>query len=69
MYLPNVANTLGALGYAHLHWQQPKQAEIYLKEAIELLMPLAQHAPQLFNWKLDFAKQLLQQALNTPDTK
>ncbi len=65
VYLPDVANTLSAYGSAHLSWQQPKKAIIYLKEAEEIFTIFAAQALQVFKRKLDLIQHLLQQASET----
>ncbi len=62
IYLPYVANTLGAYGFAHLKWQQSKEATTYLYEAEKIFMKLAAQAPQDFEDNLDLIQQLLRQA-------
>jgi len=62
VYLPDVANTLTAFGVAYLHWQQPEEAIIYFKEAIEIFSFFAEQAPQVFSGKLELTRRLLQQA-------
>ncbi|MEZ5535383.1 MAG: tetratricopeptide repeat protein [Thiolinea sp.] len=48
VYLPDLANTLGTFGMAYLGWELPEKARPLLKEATEMLSPLAMKLPTVF---------------------
>ena len=62
VHLPNVADTLCALGETYLHWQESQQALIYLQEAATILAPFAKQAPELFAAKHATILKLIEQA-------
>ena len=62
VFMPNVANTLSALGLAQLQWQDKQQARVSLQEAADMLRPYAQQAPGVFGDKQAIALFLLAKA-------
>ncbi|MBK8454910.1 MAG: tetratricopeptide repeat protein [Thiofilum sp.] len=51
VYLPDLASTLGNYGVAHLNWNDKEKAFVLLKEATEILSPLAQQYPNIYGDK------------------
>jgi len=62
VYLPDLATTLGAMGLAYLKWDNNKKALPLLKEATDILRPLAKQYPGIFGNKQAYFLLLLAQA-------
>lgn len=67
VYLPNLVNTLGGYGLAHLQWNNKEKAFPLLKEAAEILSPLAQQYPTIYGDKQAFNLYLAAQASGNDD--
>ncbi len=51
VYLPDVANTLGAYGLTYLYWGLPNKAKPLLIKATQILSPFAKQLPAVFGDK------------------
>jgi hypothetical protein len=59
VYLPNVVKTLGGFGLAHLQWDEPAQARVYLQEAADLIKPFAAQYPNVYGGLQDAITEML----------
>jgi hypothetical protein len=62
VFLPGVANTLYAFGFAYFGWNEPQKSLPLLQESAELLAPFAKKSPSVFGSKHALILQLIEQA-------